>query len=1110
MALAATASAPPTASAAGQMRIVSPRADALVRGDGIRVVVRASGAASDFEARLGGERITGRFQQSGKRRWSGLVSRKALDRGLNHLTVEAHIAGELAYASRRLVLGQRAPGMLDLRATRRTGRPLGALARLAHEPNLVWTARLNGRRVERHAKHEFGLRRKLLLSASHGLRYGRNVLRVTAATRAGRFDTETLEIAVPRRLPLAGAGKDVLTSGPRRVRLDARSSRPAGSQARLRYRWSLVDAPRGSQAQLHSAQAERPSFLPDEIGEYRFRLVVTEPGGSGAGKPGGSGSGRRAAAAASATDTVTLTNAANVPPIGIPVDTIRYDDPDVGWGISIGDDFEAMSDEVQAVIVDRTSGEILYREDLSGSDADAENLLSEVKSREADKPLVFLSWPVLQGDDDDAISPQYNDVIEEIGGDEVDNLDGEEILGLSVVGVAGTPGSAWVNAGWDLGPADPPDAPFPGRMAGYLQFDGTGHLAFVPRERFAFDSSAPGGTAANLITLGDRSLPAQTLPECAEGGYQVELLSAEFLAPVSSRSFATNGCDNAAIRLQMADFLNHPGGLADRPGAQLIVVQSIGDPYGLDNTNWYDLAAAIGNIGGNELLFYENHKSYALFTAAAPCPAAAPELGICAQDNPQATPIAGFPVRESAEFETGKPAHLTAVVKRTRDGYFAPEATSPTSGQFTFDLELLASRPVADPAFPNSSTPEQQAALAYVAKFLGLDTPTPGDACYVPASPDVRSQYCDTGEAGHWLDYATTLRRAAYPGATAGFPEETWNTIKNQLADPAAGEFHYVDNAWSRIAALKEVYLENGAANTFVGEQAAAHVYGSIEAGEDVLAGEDASGDALDAEANMLSGFSYLETEDEDIGFAFGVLATILYLAEDLPSDADGGPTIDTSFKVSAADFAAKLGASYVATLRGLGHVRDLIVTDWSKLSAFATDPRYAINSEYQDRLGDVIEFGAARFAYETLLPAGYEMVRLSLGGTNKGITDAQEFTCGYDAFDQASPYNPFGSASESAAWYVPVWGRLHILVESGSTLPTFNSVDAIEPPSPTADLIDPLFQPYAESDGLPTAFAFTREGLFMDIFTPWNAQVVDCDAAPTPGPQPGGGGFGG
>jgi len=156
-------------------------------------------------------------------------------------------------------------------------------------------ARLNGTRVSKDFTVARPGRRVLDASASHGLRHGRNVLRVVARRRFGaQVRRSTLRFTVAHKRPLTGAGRDRRVVEGRKVELNGVVIEDPRGPSGDRVRWKVVHAPRGSRlrgsrgsqrasgkgAGLRGARTLSPTFKPDVHGTYTLKMTA----GGGAGK----------------------------------------------------------------------------------------------------------------------------------------------------------------------------------------------------------------------------------------------------------------------------------------------------------------------------------------------------------------------------------------------------------------------------------------------------------------------------------------------------------------------------------------------------------------------------------------------------------------------------------------------------------------------------------------------------------------------------------------------------------------------------------------------------------------------------------------------------------
>lgn len=232
----------------------------------------------------------------------------------------------------------RRPDVVALELAPLSEREVRALAAGLRAPYGITTLRvtLNGRDVTSQlSRPDRRGRRTFRASASHGLRYGRNVVRVVRrdGPRA-RVRRGARSFTLTRARPLVGAGADRQVVVGTATRLNGRASRSrrapkparaaqaaqAGTPAGLSMRWQLIRKPQGSAATLEQplrsfvqpaddlikptvnsgTQPARPLIQPDKPGTYVAALKVSD-------------------GVTSRTDTVTLTATAATPLV--PIDT---------------------------------------------------------------------------------------------------------------------------------------------------------------------------------------------------------------------------------------------------------------------------------------------------------------------------------------------------------------------------------------------------------------------------------------------------------------------------------------------------------------------------------------------------------------------------------------------------------------------------------------------------------------------------------------------------------------------------------------------------------------------------------------------------------------------
>lgn len=136
-------------------------------------------------------------------------------------------------------------------------------------------ARLNGVSIGEEFERRSSSTRTLRLTASHGLRHGRNELRVTAR-RGGKLTRSTVRFTVAHDFPIVGAGRRTRGTVGTAHHLRGRVTLPSKRATTPRIRWSVVRAPRGSRFAPKRA-ATRPGRAASRAASAPL-VPVTGPG----------------------------------------------------------------------------------------------------------------------------------------------------------------------------------------------------------------------------------------------------------------------------------------------------------------------------------------------------------------------------------------------------------------------------------------------------------------------------------------------------------------------------------------------------------------------------------------------------------------------------------------------------------------------------------------------------------------------------------------------------------------------------------------------------------------------------------------------------------------
>lgn len=270
------------------------------------------------------------------------------------------------------VVAAKRPGAdRDVRQTKRT-KPKRLTARLALQPksgstvtshpvritvrtgarSTVETARLNGSRITKDLRRTKPGTFMMRASTSHGLRHGKNTLRVRILASNGIMRAQTATFRVAHTRPLAGAGRDRTTEVGAVLRLRGRAtSHPAAKGQRITRSWTLLRAPKGSSLQRTKPAALRTKadgtarLRADAPGTYRVRLTAKQAG--------------------KRTTDVVEVHAVDAPMLGIDTMAGTNGSP----GIQVGDTFYAspraagnmLLEQAQILVLDRQSLELAPR-----------------------------------------------------------------------------------------------------------------------------------------------------------------------------------------------------------------------------------------------------------------------------------------------------------------------------------------------------------------------------------------------------------------------------------------------------------------------------------------------------------------------------------------------------------------------------------------------------------------------------------------------------------------------------------------------------------------------------------------------------------------------------
>jgi hypothetical protein len=482
----------------------------------------------------------------------------------------------------------------------------GARAVELRRRSRVVRAWLNGREVSKALTAPHGARRSVALSATHGLRFGVNRLRVSVVEpEHGRYAMIKRRFVIDRDGPLAAAGWDRATVPGVGVRLGGRARSARGG--RLRYQWKVVRRPRGSTARVKPATGARPRLVPDRSGRYVLREFVSEQRRGGA---------SAAFAGSSSADDVTVFANPSTGLLKLAANAFPYDPRGIYIGDSIAGSYAfhhpGKGATIQFLMVNRGtfepegSGNTWCYEDQGGTSL--ASLQSTIAGSGLDQLVVITLPPnrITLGVDQEAA---FNDLLSAIGVNPLSKSDfaatDEQI---TIVGVPGTAkGTGWIRrrTAAQVARVGAHGAP----TQGWLMVDGKKTAQGYLRFRFQPERLPFATNSGNGMTIGDQAVNA-SLPIQATSWFQVVEVDPRSLDVVANQSFPINGSDNPEQNLdQMAAAIN-----AARAHGNYVAVQSIGSVSipGASRSNWSHVTEALVGMGANPHLF-NIAGSYAFF-----------------------------------------------------------------------------------------------------------------------------------------------------------------------------------------------------------------------------------------------------------------------------------------------------------------------------------------------------------------------------------------------------------------------------------------------------------------------------------------------------------------
>ena len=909
-----------------------------------------------------------------------------------------------AHAGPRIVVAPKADQKVK-------GSPVRVSVRAAWKARKL-RVRLNGRSLSpefRRApirKHHI---RTVRVSASHGLRYGKNVLRVSRKRFGRKRKRDKVTFSVPRHRPLVGAGRDRRVEVGRPVQLNGRASRarnaprggaarkatPPGTPAGLKMRWRLVRKPAGSKAKLRNfadgnqpadddltgtenpvAQPARPRIKLDKPGRYVSKLVVTDRG------------------VRSVADRVVTTALVGTPLV--PVDTaatvhgqqgiaVGYHPAEQGGRAPNGPNERFFplgdGDLLQLVVLDRRSLETVDSWSGPASGQSIAELTSRLKQYEDNRLAIVTAWCHLSGPPDSRGCDQWWKFHIDGATQKLVNTPGQgvNLIGgtrrspaqlqcctlengdqLSWIGVPGfSPGDAWEAEGPEV----------PASLDGFLSPDSNENYAYMGTSPTTFDLGPDGQSVS--MTLGPSEFSG-SLPN-GEGGFLVAYLVATTLSPAEfigvpnggNAVYTTRNADgspNYSGMEQMADDLD----TAVNFGFPMVVaIRSIGPAplarMGLQPPNYQ---GSFDQHYANDLNTLANRGSLLggtgqLIWGMATTPSGADSYSLVGSN---VSAIEGVAVEGSgadlgSQLRPEGQTRLAGILARDKQSRYVPKvaANEEVGG-------ALAELAVAEPTeWPHSSTPGEQAALQCIGQAQGL-------------GPDPRVAYwLQSYKEALWLQKKDEIAQMQ-PSACPDVDATDFTTVRDELVT----EIGWLINVNSYTDALTQPFTDDGLSSFADLNAITQDVIGDVSAAK----GNNVGIDGTAIFADILDLLSEFEVP------GVGAIAGAFFLIDDVTAASDDGPTIDWGQRVEAAS--AKIGEELAGQLQGIADgnekLADIIAADYAKLSTVGRlgqctpgesgcTPEWQFTQPQQNAASRMYKITAKREIWGGVLPAGYPFV---------------------------------------------------------------------------------------------------------------------------------------
>ncbi|MDW5594113.1 hypothetical protein VSS74_07190 [Conexibacter stalactiti] len=948
---------------------------------------------------------------------------------------------------------------------------------------------LNGRQIGRDFPLARRGRRTLWIANSHGLRHGRNVLRVRAR-RGYETRTATVRFTVTRSAPLVGAGRDRSVTAGTPAHLGGHLHQPPGSRRKraLDVRWTVVGKPRGSRVRAVAAAATlRPLLKPDRVGTYTLRMTA----GSGA---------------SAISDTVEY-SAIPADPL-VPVDTqLPPSSSSTGAaqpGLSVG------GSEYRMAYLGFVNGQGAYFSDSFAAmwqvAAFDRKTLTPLYNRTYGYCLAGNAWRYCRSPDapGSTYEPMFVDPNDEIMRQAPGN---GEPGALVIARTLGRPGADTTPASYDallgrtgffgrpsgggdrppiVGPTSYIGVPgmtsgeadiagrFDGSMSGFLIHDQHFQFHFIPGARPTFDTRVTSCTDSTCTIghrFGDRAA-SETVPR-DRGGYFVTAWDPVTLA-FRNQTFATidgGGPATLAATKSLADFLD-----SARANGSIIALSTLrgagmtprallpGDDAEKPFARIVDTVAA---IGGTRHGFLTSATSTRAEYTVVGWPGAGEAKSHDAAGRAEEARLRGALVPDRASqlrptnvSSVGPPAERInqMMVRPTSTAWRYPDASSGPGAAIQCIGAALAQGTNIRAIYSDLTTEAAATSLQNDVRNLDLDDLEPVDgtslAC-APAAADFaaaqKQLVRELGWVAHVRGYLTALStpESAQGGAIWGQALTLGNELDGELAATDANSPFVVD-ALGFVASMIDL-LVPGAGRL---------VEDGVEEG--VLEGEKLA---------------------ENVTGALSTTSALFWLASTgVQRAADGGPSLDET--VAATDLANHLMMKAQAATAAFTPIGDVIVSDPQKLEEVGRWARcragvpggckagfeeYAATPAEIDRLTDASLRAMGRTIYGKLVTRAYPS--WNLGTTVDPDNPPLFFSCAAGRPFDGAPRSSYAAGFDAIENGQRRW-RVFLMLHGGWTHPSQKVVDRMfTPTGDTWDVAGLGMDPFATLRDTPEVF---------------------------------------